>query len=402
MQFAQPIFLWALAGLSIPIAIHLLSKKEGKVIRLGSLRHVRETSTQQFKSIRLNEWLLLVLRCLIVALWVMLLSGLQFDQTKNQQWLVVDKSVRNHPLAKKWMDSLQVQGFELHWLADGFPTEEPAKVSINYWESISSLRQRELEKVVVLSSSSVEQFAGMRESLPASIQWITLPTSEHRFVAEALQKLNNDYLIRLGTTSNDGTEFETIRTSSVIDSVEIKNIVQQKVMIAADEAFEKDARLLKASLEAIQEKLPIQLTIERQNSVNYKSTSSDWIFWLSDKKFLKSDSASIVFYHPESESAILKSVGYKQWALTKRLSIATMEQTNFTLQLASVITPEIEKWKSIRQHDRRSLPDLFLQSTVSSEPVSNAIIENHFNYYLFILMLVILMIERWIAYRKNQ
>ena len=66
MQFAQPIFLWALAGLSVPIAIHLLSKKEGKVIRLGSLRHVREKSTQQFKSIRLNEWLLLALRCLIV------------------------------------------------------------------------------------------------------------------------------------------------------------------------------------------------------------------------------------------------------------------------------------------------------------------------------------------------
>lgn len=402
MLFAQPIFLWALAGLSLPIAIHLLSKKEGKVIRLGSLRHVRETSTQQFKSIRLNEWLLLSLRCLIVALWVMLLSGLQFDETKNQQWLVVDKFVKNHPLAKKWMDSLQTQGFELHWLADGFPTEEPAKVSINYWESISSLQQRELEKIIVLSSSGVEQFAGMRESLPASIQWITLPPSEHRFVSEALQNSNNDYLIRLGTSSADATEFETIRTSSVIDSVEIKNIVQQKVVIVADEAFKKDARLLKASLEAIQEKLPIQLKIERQNSVNYKSNLSDWLFWLSNKKFLKSDSASVVFYHPESESTILKSAGYKQWALTKRLSISTMEQTNFTLQLASVINPETEKWKSIRQHDRRSLPDLFLQSTLASEPVSNAIIENRFNYYLFILLLIVLMIERWIAYRKNQ
>jgi hypothetical protein len=402
MQFAQPIFLWALAGLSIPIAIHLLSKKEGKVIRLGSLRHVRETSTQQFKSIRLNEWLLLILRCLIVVLWVMLLSGLQFDQTKNQQWLVVDKSVKNHPLAKKWMDSLQVQGFELHWLADGFPTEEPAFGSANYWESISSLRQRELEKVVVLSSSSVEQFAGMRESLPASIQWITLPTSEHRFVAEALQKLNNDYLIRLGTTSNDATEFETIRTSSGIDSVEEKNILQQNVLILADEAFEKDARLLKASLEAIQEKLPIQITIELQNSVNYKSTSSDWIFWLSDKKFPQTDSASVVFYNSASGLPILKSAGSKKWALTKRLSISTMEEANFTLQLGSILIPETEKWKSIQQHDRRSMPDSFLQSSVSSAPTSSSIIENRFNYYLFILLLVVFILERWVAYRKNQ
>lgn len=402
MQFAQPIFLWALAGLSIPIAIHLLSKKEGKVIRLGSLRHLRETSTQQFKSIRLNEWLLLALRCLIVVLWVLLLSGLQFDQTKNQQWLVVDKCVKNHPLAKKWTDSLQTQGFELHWLVEGFPTEEPANGSTNYWESISSLRERELEKVVVLSSSGVEQFAGMRESLPASIQWITLPASEHRFVAEAFQKSNNDYLIRLGTTFNDATEFEIIRASSGIDSVEAKNILQQNVLIVADEAFEKDARLLKASLEAIQEKLPIQLTIQQQNTGNFKSNPCDWLFWLSNKKFPGSDSASIVFYHPESESAILKSAGYKQWALTKRLSIATIEQTNFTLQLASVINPETEKWKNIRQHDRRSMPDSFLQSSVSSPPTSKSIFENRFNYYLFILLLVVFMLERWIAYRKNQ
>ncbi len=402
MQLVQPIFLWALAGLSIPIAIHLLSKKEGKVIQLGSLRHVRETSTQQFKSIRLNEWLLLVLRCLIVVLWVMLLSGLQFNQTKNQQWLVVEKSVKNHLLAKTWMDSLQTQGFELHWLADGFPTEEPTIGSANYWESIASLRQRELEKVVVLSSSGVEQFIGMRESLPASIHWITLPASEQRFVAEAYQKSNNVYWIRQGTTSTDATEFETIRASNGIDSVETKNIFRQNVLIVSDEAFEKDARLLKVSLEVIQEKLPIQLTIEKQNTGNYKSTSSDWLFWLSDQKVPVTDSASLMFYKPESGSAILKSVGSKQWALTKRLSISTMEETNFTLQLASILIPETEKWKSIRKHDRRSLPDSFLQSRVSSAETSNRIIENRFNYYLFILLLFVFVLERWIAYRKNQ
>ncbi len=403
MQFAQPIFLWALAGLSVPIAIHLLSKKEGKVIRLGSLRHVRETSTQQFKSIRLNEWLLLALRCLIVVLWVMLLSGLQINETKDKQWLVVEKSVKNHAMAKKWMDSLQAQGFELHWLADGFPKEEPAALtSQNYWESISSLRQRELQKVVVLSSSGAEQFAGMRESLPNSIQWITLPPSEHRFIAEVVQKSGNDFLIRQGIATSAATEFQTMRSTTAVDSIVTKSVSMLTITIVTDKTFEKDARLLKASLEAIQEKLPIQITLQQLTTDNYKSSAGDWLFWLSDKKPHAFDSASVVFFKPETASSLLRIAGSKHWALTKRLAVSEMEQENFTLQLASILIPEKGKWNNNKHHDRRSLPDSFLQSSISSAATSKPIIENRFNYYLFVLLLLVFILERWIAFRKNQ
>ena len=68
MRFVNPLLLWSLAGLVIPLGIHLLSRKEGKVLRLGSLRHVQETSTQQFKGIRLNEIVLLMLRCAMIIL----------------------------------------------------------------------------------------------------------------------------------------------------------------------------------------------------------------------------------------------------------------------------------------------------------------------------------------------
>jgi hypothetical protein len=79
IQFAQPIFLWALTALAVPIGIHLLSRKEGKVVKMGSLRHLRETSTKQFKGIKLNELLLLALRCLLIILFVSLLAGLSME-----------------------------------------------------------------------------------------------------------------------------------------------------------------------------------------------------------------------------------------------------------------------------------------------------------------------------------
>lgn len=76
MNFTQPLFLWTLAGAFIPIAIHLLSRKEGKVVKVGSLRHMEESNTSRFKSIRLNETLLLLARCLMIT-WLAFSSAAQ-------------------------------------------------------------------------------------------------------------------------------------------------------------------------------------------------------------------------------------------------------------------------------------------------------------------------------------
>lgn len=49
MQLTQSVWLWGLMALALPIAIHLLSRKEGRVVPVGSLRHLRETTSQQFR-----------------------------------------------------------------------------------------------------------------------------------------------------------------------------------------------------------------------------------------------------------------------------------------------------------------------------------------------------------------
>src|SRR6478735_8889858 len=95
MAFANPIWLWGFSALSIPLAIHLLSRKEGKVIAMGSLRHLKDANTQQFKSLRLNEIVLLLLRSLIIILLVLFLSGLQIHKTSKQKWVLVENELRD-------------------------------------------------------------------------------------------------------------------------------------------------------------------------------------------------------------------------------------------------------------------------------------------------------------------
>src|SRR5688572_16517864 len=98
MYFSNPIWLWALTGIAIPIGIHLLNRKEGKIILIGSLRHLQESPTARFRHIRLNEILLLILRCLLLILIVMLLAGLQLASlnTENKKWLIVEKGIEKN------------------------------------------------------------------------------------------------------------------------------------------------------------------------------------------------------------------------------------------------------------------------------------------------------------------
>ena len=77
MQLINPIWLWGLTGLLIPIGIHLLSRKQGKIIKFGSLRHLEESQTKQSINVRLNEVPLLILRCALIFLIVILLCGLK-------------------------------------------------------------------------------------------------------------------------------------------------------------------------------------------------------------------------------------------------------------------------------------------------------------------------------------
>src|SRR5919107_1833405 len=114
MQFLNPIWLWGLTGLLIPIGIHLLSRKEGRTIKIGSVRHLEDNTTRQFKSIRLNEYLLLALRCLLITLLVFLLSDFIFNGIdENKKWLLIEKGLECDDKLAVLIDTLQKRGFEI-------------------------------------------------------------------------------------------------------------------------------------------------------------------------------------------------------------------------------------------------------------------------------------------------
>ena len=65
LQLLNPIWLFAIGGIVIPLIIHLWNIKKGKTLKVGSISLLGESSRQSAKSLKLIDLLLLFLRCLL-------------------------------------------------------------------------------------------------------------------------------------------------------------------------------------------------------------------------------------------------------------------------------------------------------------------------------------------------
>lgn len=403
IQFAQPIFLWALTALTIPIGIHLLSRKEGQVLKMGSLRHLRETSTQQFKGIKLNEILLLALRCLLITLFVGLLAGFHWKDKSAKRWVLIEHGLENQQQVKTIADSLINDGYEWHWLQTGFPLREQSTIDeVNYWKLISELKNENLAKAIVFSRSNLNNFNGLRPNVPAEISWISISSDPNQFVVQTLKK-GDQYLIRKGHSSSDKTYFETQQTNTLPDSLKVSEQKKITVTIAHDGAHAQDLQIIKAALKAIEQTVPVNFLIN-EIAPSQPSASADWIIWLSDSDLPDFDSLNSLILRPQIANELISRVKPHQWIINKRLTIEQARNENLILQLANLLLYDSALLNRANQFDKRMLPDsLIVSGGKKGANTQNAsLLPQSPNQYLVIVFLLILLTERVIAYARKQ
>lgn len=69
--FLNSFLAWALAAAAIPILIHLFTRKKLKVVPFSTLRFLKAMQREKIRQIRLRQWLLLLVRVLMIAFLVM-------------------------------------------------------------------------------------------------------------------------------------------------------------------------------------------------------------------------------------------------------------------------------------------------------------------------------------------
>ncbi len=294
IQFLAPLGLLALFALVAPIVIHLLSRKPGKTVKVGSLQFLEATESRQLRSLKLTDVPLLLLRTAMLAMLALLLAqplwkkSSRPTEAQTHGWvLIAPEILRGTPAAPitQLVDSLSAAGNALHLLAPDFPAVQALSEKIlrdsdsaqRYW---SLLRELDLQlpagaPLWIFAPDRLAFFRGERPTLQRMMHWFGVPIPPE----------NHD---SPSTVSSDSTS----------------------ALILYDANHEEDARYIQTALEAVIEfgGLPIETQSHfiRENFAVAQNTK--WLFWLAAQPVSK-----ILLQQIESGLCLISDAGAAEY-----------------------------------------------------------------------------------------
>jgi hypothetical protein len=337
----QPIWMFALAGIAVPIVIHLWNIRKGKTLKVGSIALLKEYSRQHSSSLRLTDLLLLVLRCIFIALLAVLISKPVWqkkaeDATKKGWVLIEPNAIKEiYPKFKITIDSLLQKGFEFHYFAPGFARQD-LQVSVkdnkdtvtckrfSYWWLLQALAQNVPDNLSIhlFTGNNLSRFDGSRPASSLNLSWHTCTAKDSIYNTTAAAYLTPADSIRIikyeSTPLANKYSYRTIAAKEQRDNEYQVHIEAGKLLLSGNtgknsvevdttelgvtiytDNFINDAYYLKAALEAIQQYSLRRMTINLVRNIQDIPARQHWLFWLSAQSIDKSPPAENIFcYQP--------------------------------------------------------------------------------------------------------
>jgi hypothetical protein len=259
LTLLSPAGLWALASLSIPLALHLW-RRPPQTIRLGSLRFLERVSQRVPRDLRWRERLLLAARLLLLALLALMLTRPHWrppSDDRPQRWALIDPMGTPEGGSLARLRAVQAAGYETHELVPGLARgTPPARAGFPAPDFWSLLREVDAglpagSSLAVFTPGRLASLRGSRPSLPhCRVEWVMTAASVSPAPAAA--------------TSTAGTPL--------------------RVHILHDASRAEDARYLAAAVRAIGQVGGSAIALTEGNAAQTGSPPglpADWVFWLS-------------------------------------------------------------------------------------------------------------------------
>lgn len=440
MFLLNPTYLWALLGLAVPIAIHLWSRKEGKTVKVGSIHLLRESDPKQSSSIRINEWWLLFLRLLLLALLVVIMAGPQLKDNLGKVGLtyLVEPSLLQDEKMKAVLDTLK-EGAGFRLLAPGFPEAEkdfqevssseataPASsVPPNYWQLAVEMEALATDSIVVFTRGFAAGVKGQRPASGRGVNWIIVPSEQpEKEYVEAVRKKDSIRLLMVNSDA-ESLDFKTetlplqsnrFRISAGGDSISLnrkdekiqlplRQVDSIQISIFYDNILTEEMRYTRASFNALSNYLdqPMDVSVFREKD-SLQDRKTDVLVWLSSEPVAESEKL-LLQYKPDSLASelILPGPTINHFYLTENLNSENVIAEHLAEQVFLFLNLHPHLEEKVRSYDNRTLARGIVLPKESVGERGKSIRESKdVSGWLWLVLLFILVAERTLAqYRKQ-
>lgn len=294
LQFLYPVGLLAAAGILIPVIIHLWNIKNGKTIKVGSISLMVVPARQRSRSVRINDWPLLLLRCLLILLTAFLIAAPVFKQEKAQAekpgWILVEKQGFSTLWAKNKtrLEALIKKGFEIRDFNAGFTQLElkdtatvfsrPAARPLSYF---SLIRQLDAAlpagtKVYLYTDQRLNRFEGDIPASHLNLSWMVVPFPDKVITWP-----------QVAVQLNDGSITQQTAVSTIAGTVYHKEKVRKaalpidtgRIRVLISNQHTPDAAYIKAAVLAIADYTQRRIEVKDIQSLS-QIKKNDVVFWL--------------------------------------------------------------------------------------------------------------------------
>ncbi len=326
-QLINPLWLFAIGGISIPLIIQLGNIKKGKTLKIGSISLLGESSRQSARSLKLIDLLLLFLRCLLLIIVALILAGplwnSKINTSANKGWILIEKQnlTETSSQFKAEIDSLSKLGYEFHFFEPGFQyakledalnenkSEIGSEQLLPYWSLIKLLEYEipENTQVFLFTPNLLNRLGTERPLVTHPIQWKTYTPSDSTatWIENAWFNESDSVNVTIATSSPNKTTFKTIAIDPASKnspfefniqngkaSLKFKNKKQgDSLPVTIDTAtiriaiytdkFKNDASYLRAAFSAIKKYTYRKIKLTEYSPINIPS-GQNIIFWLSE------------------------------------------------------------------------------------------------------------------------
>jgi hypothetical protein len=326
-----------MAGIIIPIAIHLWNVRQGKILEVGTIRFMEPSQKKRASNLRIAEWLLLLLRCLTILLFAIVMAGPIWKKGADKDekgWLLMAPNDLLEAYEQKSfiIDSLLKNGYRLHAFEPDFKTinlgdsdlnkTDSALLAVtpNYWSlatELSATAPLGIE-LAIISSNRLRYFKGNKPVLNRSINWMFFQDTalQQVSISNAWQSTDDSIGILLANASSKLISYNTKFISSKSNQEKefsfknsegkqtIRYQDQQPVLVDTNtiriaiysDQYVHDISYVTAALKAIRDFTRRKIRYDVFQTVAAIPQESDLIFWLSESQIPARFSGRILSY----------------------------------------------------------------------------------------------------------